>query len=112
MDTGQLWNLLALNNLPLLLSAAALLFALIAIMLILGARRRHQEQVTTLRERADWLCREVDDIRVVHFSRTAESGTAPKDRLHWTRSVIGLKKKPMTRSGLRCGTCTTAWACS
>ncbi|MBE0484996.1 hypothetical protein [Marinobacter sp.] len=75
MDTGQLWNLLTLNNLPLLLAAAALLFALIAIVLIAGARRRHQEQITTLRERADWLCREVDDIRVVQFNRTSQSGT-------------------------------------
>lgn len=76
MDTGQLWNLLALDNLPLLLAAAALLFALIAIMLSMGARRRHQEQIVTLRERADWLCREVDDIRVVQFNRTSEPGTS------------------------------------
>lgn len=74
MDTGQLWNLSALNNLPLLLAAAAILIALIAIMLMVGARQRHQEQIATLRERADWLCREVDDIRVTQFSRTAGPG--------------------------------------
>ncbi|GGC58741.1 hypothetical protein [Marinobacter halophilus] len=75
MDTGQLWNLLALDNLPLLLAAAALLFALIAILLSMGARSRHQEQIVTLRERADWLCREVDDVRVVQFNRASEPGT-------------------------------------
>ncbi len=73
MDTGQLWNLLSSDNLPLLLAAGALLFALIAILLSTGSRRRHQEQIATLRERSDTLWREVDDIRVAQFNHTSDS---------------------------------------
>lgn len=76
MDTGQLWNLLSSDHLPLLLAAGALLCALIAMVLAVGAPRRCQEQIATLRERADWLWREVDDIRVGQFNRTGEPVTS------------------------------------
>ncbi|MGP9832988.1 hypothetical protein [Marinobacter sp. NSM] len=75
MDTGQLGNLLSSDNLALLLSAGAVLLALSTILFTATARRRHQGQLTSLRERADTLWREVDDIRVVQFNRAGEPGS-------------------------------------
>ncbi|PSF12747.1 hypothetical protein [Marinobacter shengliensis] len=77
MDTGQLGTFLSSDHLPLLLSAAAMLLALGSILFTASARRRHREELTTLRERADTLWREVDEFRVAQFNRTGESGSSP-----------------------------------
>lgn len=82
MDTGQFWSLLSSDGVLLWLAAGAILLALIAILLSSGVRRRHQEQIVTLRERADWLCREMDDLRVAQFHRPREqTGHAPDSSL-------------------------------
>lgn len=72
MDTGPLWSMLSSDSVPLALATVALLLALIAIILTLGARRRNQTQLATLRERSDTLWREVDDIRVAQLNRPGE----------------------------------------
>lgn len=69
MDAGQLWTMLPLHNLALLLAAGASLLAMMAMLLTLGARKRNKQQIAALRERADSLWREVDEMRVVDFNQ-------------------------------------------
>ncbi|MBC7182577.1 MAG: hypothetical protein H5U30_03250 [Marinobacter sp.] len=75
MDTDALWRMFSSANLPLFVSACAFLLALVSITLISGARRRNQDQLTTLREKCDTLWRELDDIRVAQFNRPGDAGS-------------------------------------
>ncbi|AOY86950.1 hypothetical protein BKP64_01455 [Marinobacter salinus] len=67
METDPLFSVLAGDNLPLLLSAGALLIALIALWLASGAGRETRRDVETLRQKTGVLGREMDDLRVSHF---------------------------------------------
>jgi len=76
MDTGQFWIFFSSNHLPLLLSAGAVLLALSTLLVMMSTRRRQKDQLASLRERADTLWREVDDIRVAQFNHAGESGSS------------------------------------
>lgn len=75
MATNAFGDLLAAGPLPLLMAAAALLVALIALAMAVGARTRQDEKLAALRERADTLWREVDDMRVAQFNRPGHEPT-------------------------------------
>lgn len=112
MDTGQLGTFLSSDHLPLLLSAVAILLALGTILFTASARRRHREELTTLRERADTLWREVDEFRVAQFNHAGEPGSSPQMSTSFDDARYRTEKEAYDNSGHRCGTCTSAWACS
>ena len=63
MDVETLLDLLAANNLPLLLGIAGLIIAVIALLHSASVRRAQQGQYELMREKADSLWRELDDLR-------------------------------------------------
>ncbi|MCM0612832.1 hypothetical protein KFJ24_10160 [Marinobacter sediminum] len=77
MDADPLFSFLAGENLPLLLSAGALVIAVIALWLAARAGTDTRREVEALRQKTGLLGREVDDLRVSHFNgQTPDSHSA------------------------------------
>lgn len=86
MDTSLPENLITSVSPAMAVALSAMLLALISLVIALRSKRRHQEQLSTLRDRSDTLWREVDDIRVSHFNRPDAAtypGTASLDQARY-----------------------------
>lgn len=75
MATDPIADLLSNNTGLLLLILAALLIALLALFQVGRIRAQHQDRLDSLREKADTLWRELDDIRVAQFHANPVSAT-------------------------------------
>ena len=64
MASEALFDLIPTNTLPVMLSLLACVLALVAILSLLRLKRDHQQRYESLRQRADTLWRELDDLRV------------------------------------------------
>lgn len=77
MDVETLLDPLAWNNLPLLLAIAGLIIAVIALLHSASVRRTQQGQYQLMREKADLLWRELDDLRSGSAPGTSLEGQLP-----------------------------------
>lgn len=74
MDADYLFDLLTNNNVLFLVSAIALVVAIIAVFSGSAARRRLQEQNDVLKQRVDTLWQDMDDMRVSQFNSPGAPG--------------------------------------
>lgn len=77
MDVETLLAPLATNNLPLLLGIAGLVIAVVALVHSASVRRTQQGQYDLMREKADSLWRELDDLRSCAGPSTSPEGQSP-----------------------------------
>lgn len=81
MDTQFLPAIITTGHGLLILAGVSLIIALSALVYASRVRQQHDERLEVLREKADTLWREIDDIRVAHFNGPMSSAGGTTDAL-------------------------------